>query len=455
MSVQLVNPADESVLGVYEFDSDAEVEAALDQGEEAFHHWRRLGLETRLDCVRTFERALSSARLSLAERITLEMGKVHKESLAEVDKSISACAALRENFPAWKSDREYTLPSGHSVTHSPLGIVLGIMPWNFPVWQVVRFAIPALLCGNAILLKHAPNTWGVAEFLADLFRQAFPFAVYRNLKVDVSVVSGLLADDRVRGVSLTGSTRAGRSVAELAGRHLKKCVLELGGNDAYVILDDADLDMAAEVCVSSRLLNAGQSCVAAKRFIVTAKNKDRFVDLMRERLAMVRFGHPADPGSRIGPLARKDLREALHDQVRRSLASGAELLLGGEIPHDRPGFYYPPSLLAEVRPGQAAFDEELFGPVAAVIEAVDEADAIRLANRSVYGLGGAIFSRDVERARHLAEAEFDAGMVFINDLVRSEASVPFGGTKDSGLGRELGREGVLEFTNIKLIYARN
>ncbi|MGE3684556.1 MAG: NAD-dependent succinate-semialdehyde dehydrogenase [Bdellovibrionales bacterium] len=449
--VQVVNPATEEVIGEYAYLELESIERILEHSVEAYAHWRRLPLASRLDCVQVFANALQAARVTLAEQITREMGKTTREALAEVDKCIASCHTLYQRFPEWKSAREESLPSGFSVHQESLGVILGVMPWNFPLWQVVRFAIPALLCGNTVLLKHAPNTWGVAEFIEELFWQALPHAVYQNLKIGVPQVGALIADRRVRGVSLTGSRQAGISVAELAGRHLKKVVLELGGSDAYVLLDDADLEKAAEVCARARLMNAGQSCVAAKRFIVTKRNYDEFAQRFQQKLAQARFGDPSRGNTDFGPLARRDLREILHDQVARSRSAGAKLLLGG-TQTEGTGFFYPASLLAEVRPGQPAFDEELFGPVAALIRAEDEQDALRLANLSRYGLGGAIFSRDEERARALAVTELDAGMAFVNDFVRSDAQVPFGGVKDSGLGRELGREGCFEFTNIKTVY---
>lgn len=443
MNVKTINPATEEVIREFEFERDDLVEKRLEDSAEAFCHWRLVKLETRLECVRVFAESLRGGRIPMAEMIHQEMGKSMAEALSEVDKSVASCEALLEQFPKWKEALEYRLVNGFSVTHEPLGPLLGIMPWNFPLWQVVRFTIPALLCGNSILLKHAPNTWGCAEFINDFFRQAFPFRLYQNLQVDVPVVSKLIADRRIRGVSLTGSRRAGQSVGELAGKHLKKCVLELGGSDAYVILDDADLDVAAKACAKGRLINAGQSCVAAKRFIVTKKNHDEFAEKLKAEMSS------AGP---LAPMARKDLREGLHAQVKESLDQGAVRALGAELSTGK-GYFYPASVLTLVRPGMPAFDDELFGPVAAVVEALDEKHAFSLANRSIYGLGGAVFSKDVERAKFLARTEMDAGMVFVNDFVRSDVHVPFGGIKDSGLGRELGREGAFEFTNIKTLFA--
>jgi succinate-semialdehyde dehydrogenase/glutarate-semialdehyde dehydrogenase len=453
LSVQTINPATEEILQEFKFQSDQEIEECVAAGAEAFEHWRKVPVATRLECVRVFAEGLRAGRQELGELMTNEMGKPIKDSLAEIDKCIASSLYLRENWPQWLKAKEYDIGNGYGVRYAPMGPLIGIMPWNFPLWQVVRFAVPALMAGNSILLKHAPNTWGSAEYMAEIFRQAFPDGVYQNLRVDVPVVDRLIADPRIRGVSLTGSRRAGMSVGRAAGGHLKKCVLELGGSDAYVVLDDADVALSAEVCAKSRLLNAGQSCVSAKRFIVTKKNIGEFTELMTANMAAVEGGNPLDTGTLMGPLARRDLRDQLHEQVERSLRGGAKAALGAELPSGK-GYFYPSSVLTGVKPGVAAFDEELFGPVAAIVEARDESEAFKLANRSNYGLGGAIFSRDVERARELAHHELETGMIAINDFVRSDASAPFGGVKDSGLGRELGREGSFEFMEVKTIFVK-
>lgn len=442
MNVKTINPATGEVLREFNLLAADAVEQAVVNGAEAFSHWRKVPLATRSECVRVFAESLKGGRVALAEMMSAEMGKTINDSLAEVDKCIKSSLYLRENYPKWKDALEYRNGSGFSVSHEPMGLLLGIMPWNFPLWQVVRFAVPALLSGNAILLKHAAMTFGSAEFIADFFRQAFPDNLYQNLLIDHETSAKLIADRRIRGVSLTGSRRAGVAVGRLAGEHLKKCVLELGGSDAYVILDDADLDLAAKMCAAGRMVNAGQSCVAAKRFIVTKKNTQAFTAKLVDELRTFRD---------IAPMARMDLREELHRQVEESVKLGARKVLGGELPSG-PGFFYPPTVLSDVKPGMPAFDDELFGPVAAVIEALDEAQAMKLANRSIYGLGGAIFSRDVARAAELARTEMDCGMVCINDFIKSDASAPFGGVKDSGLGRELGREGSFEFTVVKSVF---
>ncbi len=441
-TVSTINPATEETLREYTYEDDEAIEAALATGHEAFQHWRLVPMATRLECVRVFAEGLKAAKMTLAELMSAEMGKTLADSQSEIDKCIKSCLYLRENYPKWKAEHEHSEANGFSVTFEPMGLLFGIMPWNFPLWQVVRFAVPALLGGNAIVLKHAAMTFGSAEFMADIFRQAFPDGLYQNLLIGHDESARIIADRRVRGISLTGSRKAGVTVGKLAGEHLKKCVLELGGSDAYVILDDADLDLAAKMCAAGRLVNAGQSCVAAKRFIVTKKNSEAFTTKLAAEMKAA--PKPA-------PMARKDLREELHKQVLDSVKQGARLVLGGEIPEGK-GFYYPASVLAGVKPGMPAFDDELFGPVAAVIEALDEKQAIALANRSIYGLGGAIFSRDVKRAQELARIEMDCGMVCINDFVKSDASAPFGGVKDSGLGRELGREGCFEFTVVKSVF---
>ncbi len=453
MSVQVINPATEEIISEYSFQSAVEIDRAIDASLKAYHSWRLVPLEKRLEFVEKVEHSLLSSRTKLAELMTREMGKPLKDSLSEIDKCVASCKTIRAELPRWHSELIYDRAPGFTVTRVPMGPLLGIMPWNFPLWQVVRFAIPAILCGNSILLKHAPNTWGSAELIGEIFNQAFPESLYINLKIDVDQAGKVIADARVRGVSLTGSRQAGISVGALAGKVLKKAVLELGGSDAYVILDDANVIAAAEVCARSRMLNAGQSCVSAKRFIVTKKNAGEFTAKMHSLLAVRKWGDPMQDGVDFGPLARKDLRAGLHSQVERSVAGGAKLELGGRIP-DGKGFFYPASLLTGVRPGNVAFDEELFGPVAAIIVAAHEREAFELANLSRYGLGGAIFSADVKRAKILAISEMESGMTFVNDFVKSDALVPFGGVKDSGLGRELGREGCFEFTNIKTVFVK-
>lgn len=454
-SIQTINPATEEVLAEYGLQSEREVSESIALTDRTFQKWKQGSWSDRAPHVERFEAALLKSREKLARLVSQEMGKPITQALSEIDKCVASCKTIHENFGSWLSRREENLKgTGFSVHLRPLGVIFGIMPWNFPLWQVVRFAVPALLNGNTILLKHAPNTWGSAELIGKIFEEGFGVGHYVNLKIDVGLTEMILSDSRVAGVSLTGSVLAGKNVAEIAGRHLKKCVLELGGSDAYVILDDADIEKSAEVCVNSRLQNTGQSCVAAKRFLVTAKNASTFTEAMLARMEKVKFDDPLKAETKLGPLARKDLRDKLHEQVTASIKEGSKLALGGKLPKER-GYFYEPSVLVDVRPGQIAFDDELFGPVASIVTAKDERDAFRLANLSRYGLGGAVFSKDPERAKKFAVEEMDCGMCFVNDFVKSDAHVPFGGIKESGLGRELGRDGCFEFTNVKTVFVRS
>ncbi|MFN3486814.1 MAG: aldehyde dehydrogenase family protein, partial [Planctomycetota bacterium] len=337
------------------------------------------------------------------------------------------------------------------VAFEPLGVVLAVMPWNFPFWQVFRFAAPALMAGNAAVLKHASNVPGCARAVEEVFREAgFPEGLFSAVLAGSEVVESLIEHPRVRAVTLTGSSAAGRAVAAKAGACLKKTVLELGGSDPYVVLEDADVSRAAAVCAESRLVNSGQSCIAAKRFVVAERVREEFVARLVERMRSARVGSPLEEGVEVGPLARRDLRDELHRQVVDSVARGARLLLGGQVPPGA-GAFYPPTVLSEVRRGMPAWTEELFGPVAAVIGARDEEEAIRIANDSPVGLGAAVFSRDLERAEGLAVRELEAGCVFVNAQVRSDPRLPFGGVKESGYGRELGTFGLREFVNVKTV----
>ncbi len=390
---------------------------------------------------------------SLALLMAQEMGKPLPEGRAEVAKCALAARHYASHAERFLADRPVATEARRSVVvHVPLGLVLAIMPWNFPFWQVLRFAAPALMAGNGALLKHAPNVCGCALALERLFLEAgFPEDLLAVLLVDVERVPELLDLPEVAAVTLTGSTRAGRAVAAAAGARLKKCVLELGGSDPYVILADADLESALDACVKSRLINAGQSCIAAKRFVVVAERHDAFVAGLLRRMRAVRTGDPRQEGVELGPLARADLRDALHAQVTRSVAAGAELLLGGALPPGE-GYFYPPTVLAGVRPGMPAHDEELFGPVAAVERARDRADALRLAADSRYGLGAAVFTADLAEGERIAREELVAGSCFVNAFVRSDPRLPFGGVRESGYGRELSEEGIREFVSAKTVW---
>jgi succinate-semialdehyde dehydrogenase/glutarate-semialdehyde dehydrogenase len=389
----------------------------------------------------------------LAELMAREMGKPVRDGVAEAQKCATACEHYAEHAERLLA-REPVATEAHKsfVTFNPLGVVLAVMPWNFPFWQVFRFAAPGLMAGNAAVLKHASNVPGCAMAIESLFAEAgFPPNLFRTLMIGSKQVESVVAHPLVRAATLTGSAAAGRAIARKAGELLKKTVLELGGSDPYLVLDDADPDVAAEICTRGRLVNSGQSCIAAKRFIVVGSVRERFERSFVERMAAKRMGDPLREDVDIGPQARKDLRDALHEQVQRSIAKGARCLLGGSVP-DGPGAFYPPTVLTDVGKGMPAFDEELFGPVAAIIAARDERHAIDLANDSSFGLGGAVITRDRVRGERIAADEMESGCVFVNDNVKSDVRLPFGGVKESGYGRELSGYGIREFVNIKTVW---
>jgi succinate-semialdehyde dehydrogenase/glutarate-semialdehyde dehydrogenase len=377
-----------------------------------------------------------------------EMGKPLTQGKAEVVKCASACRHYAAHGEAMLAP---VVEDGATILHQPLGPVLAIMPWNFPFWQAFRFAAPALMAGNTILLKHASNVPGCARAIAEVIAEAFGRDdLLRAVFIAGKEVEPLIADARIRAVTFTGSTEAGRKVAAAAGKHLKKSVLELGGSDPYLVLDDADLPSAARICAAARMVNAGQSCIAAKRFLVAEDVHDEFLGLLAKELAEFVPGDPLDEACNLGPMARADLRDELHGQVMDSIAAGARLLMGGEVPQLRDLPYYPATLLAGVKPGMRVFDEETFGPVAAVVAVPGDAEMIALANRTPFGLGAAVFSAEVDRARRVAE-QLDTGTVAINAQVVSDPRFPFGGVKDSGWGRELGTHGIREFVNVKTV----
>jgi len=448
-----VNPATGEVIARYPDASPAETRGALEAAERAFRDWREAGFLERAGRMQAAGRLFRARAGDLARLMALEMGKPVTAGRAEAEKCARACEHYAAHAEAYLADREVATEATRSfVTCRPLGVVLAVMPWNFPCWQVVRFAAPALMAGNVVLLKHASNVPGCALALDALFREAgFPAGTFRSLLLDSHLVRGLIRDRRVAAVTLTGSTRAGRAVGRAAGDRLKKLVLELGGSDPYVVLEDADLDLAARTCAASRLTNSGQSCIAAKRFIVATQVLEEFEALFLERMAAARVGDPLDPATEVGPQARTDLRDELHGQVVRTLARGARLRLGGTVPPG-PGAFYPPTVLGGVTRGMPAAREELFGPVAAIIPAATTSAALRAANASAYGLGAAIFSRDVARATELAARHLDAGSCAVNTMVRSDPRLPFGGIRESGHGRELGPEGIREFVNVKSVW---
>ena len=455
MPLESWNPTTGEKLRAYDEHDDAALQRILDASALAFEDWRRTDLPRRAAGLQEAAVQLEARRDELARLMALEMGKPVAQGRAEVDKCAWVCRYYAERGPDFLEPEPAPSDASRSfVAFLPLGTVLAVMPWNFPLWQVFRFAAPALMAGNAALLKHASNVCGCALAIEELLHAAgFPPALFRTLLVPSARVGALIDAPQVKAVTLTGSTPAGRAVAARAGAALKKTVLELGGSDAYVVLADADLDAAAEACAASRLINAGQSCIAAKRFVVVEAVRAAFESRLLERLSARHVGDPLDPAVDVGPLARHDLRDELRFQVERSLAAGARLRLGGEVPAG-PGAFYPVTLLGDVRPGMPAFDEELFGPVAAVVAARDEQDALRLANLGPFGLGAAVFTRDTARGERLALSELEAGSCFVNTFVRSDPRLPFGGVKESGYGRELSSFGLREFVNVKTVYVK-
>jgi succinate-semialdehyde dehydrogenase/glutarate-semialdehyde dehydrogenase len=447
-----INPAINREFARYEGHTAAEVDKALDAAVAAQAVWRRRSVEARVVALQRLAAALRADQARLARLITDEMGKPLAEAVAEVEKCAWTCAFYAEAAPAWLADQAIASSAAYSaVVHDPLGVVLAVMPWNYPLWQVVRFAAPALAAGNGFVLKHAANVPGCALAIAELFaRIGLPEGLVQVVMIEPEAVASLIADPRIAAVTLTGSTEVGAIVAAQAGRALKKQVLELGGSDPFIVLADADLEAAAEAAVKARFVNNGQSCVNAKRFIVEHAIADRFVALFSQAVAQLKVGDPLDPEVRVGPMARANLRDHLHDQVTRTLAAGARLMLGG-APSDGEGFFYPPTVLDHVTPDMAAFREETFGPVAAIIRAPDAEATIALANDTEFGLAATIWTRDLARAQSLAR-EIDAGAVFINGAVASDPRLPFGGIKRSGYGRELGELGLREFVNSKTVW---
>jgi len=444
-----INPYTQKTLRTYRADSASMIERKLKQADRAFADWSALSIRERADYIRKVGQYLTDQNQRYGELITAEMGKTLREAISEVDKCAATCTFYADHAEAFLADQRIESDAQTSfVTYQPLGSVLAIMPWNFPFWQVMRFAIPGLIAGNVGLLKHAPNVSGCSLALEEAFRECgLPAGVFQSLLVEVPAVDAILSDKRVKAVTLTGSGRAGASVASIAGREIKKSVLELGGSDALIVLADADLDKAAEVAVKSRMQNAGQSCIAAKRFIVEKSVKKPFTERLLHHINQIKQGDPMDDATTMGPMARLDLADAIERQYQATLAKGAKRLAGGE----RDQCNVQPLLLDKVKPGMAAFDEETFGPLAVLIDAKDATEAVQLANQSDFGLGSAIWKQDLDRADRLAR-QIQAGSVFVNGLMRSDARIPFGGIKQSGFGRELSEAGIKEFVNTKTIW---
>ena len=455
MAMRAINPATGAIIDTYEEMAAAEVTRAIAQAHDAFLDWRQTHFAERARRMTQAAQLLREQTTAYGKLMAQEMGKPVKEGRAEAEKCAWVCEYYAENAEQFLRPEVIETDASKSfVTFQPLGVVLAVMPWNFPFWQVFRFAAPALMAGNAGVLKHASNVPGCALAIEEIFRKAgFPEHLFRTLLIGSGQVDAVIEHPLVKAVTLTGSTPAGQAVARKAGDMLKKTVLELGGSDPYVILADADVEAAAAICAASRLLNTGQSCIAAKRFIVVESIREQFEARFVANMQTARMGDPLVEDTTVGPLARHDLRDELHQQVQDSLARGAKCLLGGEIPTDK-GAFYPPTVLTNVRKGMPAYDEEMFGPVAAIIAVRDETEAIRVANDSIFGLGAAVFTQDIAKGERIAAQELEAGCCFVNALVKSDPRLPFGGVKASGYGRELSHYGIKEFVNIKTVYVQ-
>jgi len=450
-----INPANGQEIASYKEMTLEEVGAIIADVDSAYHEWRNTSFDHRATLLRRASELLQNRKEDLGRLMTLEMGKPYTQALAEVTKCATVCEYYADNAERILADQIIETDASKSyVAYRPIGIVFAIMPWNFPFWQVLRFAAPALMAGNVGILKHASNVQGCAKEIEKIFHDAgFPKNVFRILVISSKYVKDVINNPLVKAVTLTGSTPAGKAVASQAGNVLKKTVLELGGSDPYIILEDADLDQAITACMIGRFLNTGQSCIAAKRFIVVESILDEFRGKILQAMKNQKWGDPFDEDVNIGPMVNIWSRNEVHEQVIASIEKGAELLVGGEVP-DVEGAFYPATLLDNVKPGMPAFDDEIFGPVASIIPVKDEAEAIRLANQTPFGLGSAVFTRDVEKGERIAANEIEAGCCFVNDFVRSDPRLPFGGIKESGYGRELSEMGIREFTNMKTVYIR-
>lgn len=453
MALASINPATGKKIKSYTAHSDKQIDRKINQAHKNFLEWKTTNFSQRSKAMRQAGKILLKNKNIYARLMANEMGKPLPEGVAEVEKCAFVCNFYAANAAGFlKTERIDTDAIKSYVTFEPLGVILAIMPWNFPFWQVFRFLAPGLMAGNGAVLKHASNVSGCALAIENIIKDAgFPAGLFNALLVEGKDTDKVIEHPLVKAVTLTGSVEAGKKVAAKAGSLIKKTVLELGGSDPYVILEDADIEKAAETCVKSRLINNGESCIAAKRFIVVKAVEKEFTDKFVAKMQAKKMGSPLEAETDIGPQARTDLRDQLHQQVLDSIKKGAKCLTGGEIP-DGPGAYYPPTVLNKVKKGQPAYDEELFGPVAAIISAKDEAEAIRIANDSSFGLGAAVFTKNKLKGELIAAKELQAGSCFVNALVKSDPRLPFGGINESGYGRELGPFGIKEFVNIKTVY---
>ena len=445
MKYKSVNPFSGEIIAEHEVLTNLQLSQKLELAEKAFKNWRNTSFQERADKMKMLANILRKNKIELGLLITNEMGKIISEAIAEVEKSAENCDFYAENAEKMLQDEHYDTPFKSMSVYDPMGAVFAIMPWNYPFWQVLRYAAPAIMGGNVSVLKHSKNVIGCAKAIENAFLEAgFPKGVFQQITIEISQVESVIASDIVCGISLTGSEMAGSSVASLAGKHIKKSVMELGGSDAFIVLDDADLEKAVTIATQSRMLNAGQACICAKRFIVTEKVADEFAFLFAQKIRVLNQGNPVKEGINLGPLARLDLAEKLSGQLEKSLQQGAKLIVGGE----RENCNFQPTLIDFVDSNNVAFQEETFGPLATITRAKDVNDAIAIANNHRYGLASSIWTENRENAYKLAR-KIDAGNVFINSLVRSDSRIPFGGIKKSGYGRELSEIGIREFMNMK------
>jgi succinate-semialdehyde dehydrogenase / glutarate-semialdehyde dehydrogenase len=454
--MKVINPANNQFVKEYTEHTSFQILEKLHKAEIAFLEWKKTPIEHRAILMQKAASILRRKSEGYAEIMTLEMGKLLRNGKTEAEKCAWVCEYYAENAARFLKDEIIETDASKSfITYQPLGPILAIMPWNFPFWQVFRFAAPNLMAGNVGILKHASNVPGCALAIEAIFKEAgFPENVFQTLLIGSDEVNEIIQNPIVKGVTLTGSIPAGKSVAAAAGKALKKCVLELGGNDPYIILEDADLDNAVDKCLTSKLINSGQSCIAAKRFIVVDAVREDFTTKFLKKMKLQKLGDPTDLNTKVGPMARIDLRDELHTHAQNSIKQGAKCILGGEIPNLE-GAYYPATILTDVKKGMPAYNEELFGPVASIIPAKNELEAISIANDSRFGLGAAIFTNDMNKGESLASNEIDAGCCFVNDFVKSDPRLPFGGIKESGFGRELSKAGILEFVNVKTVVVKN